>query len=216
MKYKFGSLVALGIVLLSQQGQASIITFDNVGDFAIITNQYSGVVFSAGGGDIVVTHSQSPPYLGSNPNIICTAAPSATGNPNIDCTQDLLVTFTTPVDGLNFDAFGNQTPFGGTFALADIYQNNVLTATIPLTVSHFPDASCTVIDCHADHFDFSAFSGITQLVIRSNTDDNGTAYDNFSFTADFNQAPVPEPATLLLTGISSLICIFRRRRTVKS
>jgi hypothetical protein len=50
------------------------------------------------------------------------------------------------------------------------------------------------------------------LVIRNDTDTNGTAYDNFSFDIqDSNPSAVPEPSTLLLTGLCGIVWAGRRR-----
>ena len=210
--------ILLGTSLAGQAG-ATIINFDDVGDKTTITNQYAGVVFSSTGGDVVLTTAQNPPYTGSAPNLICTGVALPVGT--VDCSHDLILNFTAPVNNLQFDAFGNQTPLGGTFALADIFQNGILTQTNHvLMVTHADhNAGCpgppnTTPDCAADHQDLSAFAGITQLVIHNNTDTNGTAYDNFSFTAQ--AAPAPEPSTLFLVGLGGFVLASRRFQVRKS
>lgn len=210
----------LGAFLVGSAG-ASIITFDDVGNKVTITNQYSGVIFSSAGGDVVMTTAQNPPYTGTVPNLICTGQAMPIGT--VDCSHDLTLDFTSPVDNLKFDAFGNQSAVGNTFAIADVYQNGSLVPTQPalnLLVSHTSHtAGCPgdpldpafTPDCLPDPQDLSAFSGITKLVIRGNTDNQGTAYDNFSFNAAETTDPTPEPSSLFLAGIGGLIWAGSRR-----
>jgi PEP-CTERM motif len=132
-----------------------------------------------------------------------------------DCTQDVILSFTTPVDNLTFNAFGNSTPTSGTFAQVDVYQLGVLThANVALLVSHVPDVTCgffqgQLIDCNPDPQNL-AYLGITQVIIHNNVDPAGTAYDDFSFTLQSDTASVPEPSTLLLTGLCGIFWAGRR------
>lgn len=207
-------IVLLGVSFLAGQAQANIVNFDDLGNKVAVTNQYANVIFSAGGGDVILTTSQNPPYLGSAPNLICTGTAAVGDTPAaLDCTQDVILNFTTPVDNLTFDAFGNQTSFGGTFAQADVFHNGSLT-TVPLTVTHFFNVNCQVTDCNPDPQSL-LYLGITQVIIHSNTDNQGTAYDNFSFTPQAGPDPgpdpglgpasIPEPSTLLLTGLCGIV-----------
>jgi hypothetical protein len=209
VKSQVFAVALLGAAVLAGPARATIINFDNLSNLDVVTNQYagSGVLFSGGGGDVILVTTQ-PTYNGTKPNLICTGPRLGPA----DCTQNVILNFTTPVDNLNFDAFGNATPVGGTFALADVFQNNSATATatnIPLKVSHPFDPNCAVgtPDCDPDHQNLSAYSGITELLIHNNTDPAGTAYDTFSFTQD---APAPEPSTLFLTGLCGIVWAGRR------
>jgi hypothetical protein len=208
-------------------GQASAVTinFDNLADKTTVTNQYAGVTFSSAGGDVVLISSQNPPYTGTAPNVICTGVALPIGT--VDCSHDLILNFSTPVNNLTFDAFGNQSTVGTQFAEADVYQNGVLTQpNVSMIVTHFshtqgcPGLPNTIPDCLPDPQDFTAYAGITQLIIHNNTDTQGTAYDNFSFipTSDPEDLPIgtPEPATWLLTGLGGFVWAGRRFLTRKS
>jgi hypothetical protein len=214
LKSQISGVALLGVALLAGQARASIVTinFDDLGPFVTVTNQYPNVTFSAGNGDVVETTPQNPPYTGSPANLICTFYAGT-----IDCAADITLTFATPVDNLTFDAFGNQTAVGLRFAVADVYQGGVTPTSQNLTVSHTQAqdiaANCAIIDCLADPQTLN-FTGITKVVIRNNTDPNGTAYDNFSF--DPPDPTAPEPSTLLLTGLCGLVWTGRRFLTRKS
>lgn len=222
MKSQIFGAVLLGVALLASPAHAGLVTinFDDLGNLVTVTNQYTGVTFSAGGGDVVMTidlnsiANQNPPYFGSAPNLICTG-PS--GGPAADCTHDLILTFTSPVDNLTFNAFGNRTLAPSQFAQADVFQTGgVSTLNVPLFVSHTTYCASPILDCAADPQSLN-FIGITKVVIHNNTDPNGTAYDDFAFTPDASQASSPEPSTFILMGFSGLVLAagnaFRRRRT---
>jgi len=206
--------VLSGVVIIAEAG-ATTINFDNLSDGTQVTNQYAGVTFSSSGGDVVLITAQNPPYTGSAPNLICTGTIALpVGTVTVDCTHDLIMQFTNPVDNLTFNAFGNQSPLGSTFAQADVYQNNVLThADINMIVTHASHTQdcpvgSTTPDCDPDPQDFSAFPGITELIIHNNTDINGTAYDDLNFVAnDPKDFPIdsPEPASLSLMGFGGFL-----------
>jgi hypothetical protein len=219
MKPQILGVAMLGVALMAGQARAGVletINFDTnpvLGNLVTITNQYPNVIFSAGGGDVVMTTSQNPPYLGSAPNLICTG-PS--GGP-IDCTHDFTLTFTALVDNIAFTAYGNQTAAPLQFALADVYQGTIATPVlthqgIPLDVSHTVHCASPTLDCAGDPQALN-FTGITKLVIRGNTDVMGTAYDDFSFTVE---GAIPEPSTLLLTGLCGIVWAGRRFLARKS
>jgi len=225
MKLQILGVALLGAAFLTGQARAGIlevIDFDTtnfatnlpstpaLGNLVTITNQYPNVVFSASGGDVVLTTNQNPPYLGSQPNLICTGP---AGGP-VDCTHDITLTFSTLVDNIDFTAYGDQTPAPGQFALADVYQNGILThPNIPLDVSHTVHCAAPTLDCAGDPQALN-FTGISQLVIHNNTDPNGTAYDDFSFTVE-SSSPSPEPSTLLLTGLCGIVWAGHRFRARK-
>lgn len=220
MKTLLGGIAAvLGVALLVNPAKAGIITinFDDLaqtgppaGSTVIPVNtQYSvtdGVTFSTTLNHIVMILSGTLYNTSSVPNVICTATSSG----GIDCTQDLTLLFSTPVDNLSFDAFGNDsTSNGGTFAFADIYQGGVDThPNIPLLVSQGGTSVGGFFGINPDHQTLN-FTGITQLVIHGNTDVNGTAYDNFSFSIA-DSTTVPEPSTMVLMGLFGIAVAGRR------
>ena len=240
-----GIVLLLGVALLAGQARASIvnINFDDLtpgcnppGSTAacatpagiapplpgshviIVTNQYfvsDGVTFASSGQFVVLVESGTGYNTTSTPNVISTgnAAGAVLGAPSIN----LILTFANPAYNLMFDVFGNDTtPNGSTFAMADVYQDGVVT-TIPLLVSQGGTPVNGNTGVNADHQDLSAFAGITQLVIHDDTDTNGSAYDNFSFdTGGGTDTSVPEPSTLLLTGLCGIVWTGRRFRARKS
>jgi len=215
------SVALLGAVLTGQ-ARATVINFDNLSNGTILTNQYAGlgVTFGSSGGDSIYITAQNPPYTGTAPNLICTGGvPLALGT--VDCSHDVIINFSSPANNVHIDAFGNQTTTGMTFALADVFQNGVLThQNLNLIVTHTDhNAGCpgppnTTPDCAPDPQDFSAFPGITELLIHNNTDTNGTAYDNLSFT--LAAVPGPEPSTLFLMGFGGFAWAGRRFLARKS
>jgi hypothetical protein len=211
MKLQTMGVALLGVALLAGQARAAVVTinFDNLGNGAVVTNQYAGVTFSSSGGDVILTTAQNPPYLGSVPNLICSGP---VGGP-VDCTHDVILTFSTPVNNLTFDAFGNQTPAPGTFALVDVFRvsgGSILNQA--LNVSHTVHCGSPTLDCLGDPQSLP-YVGITQIVIHNNTDTAGTSYDNFSFTVPDT---VPEPSTLFLTGLFGIVWAGRRFLARKS
>jgi hypothetical protein len=197
----------LGAVLLfSGIARAETINFDDLPNLTTVTNQYANVIFSAGGGDVVLTTAQNPPYLGSQPNLICTGSTAGA----IDCTQDFTLTFTTPVDDIYFTAYGNQTPAPGQFAEVDVYQNGVLTQPdISLDVSHTVHCP-TYGDCAGDPQSL-LYTDITEIAFHDNTDPAGTAYDDFSFTPETDSG-APEPSTFFLATLGGAGVVGLRRR----
>ena len=202
-------MALFGAALCAVQARAEFINFDNLptgptDGFTItnVTNQYLNVTFSASGGDIVMITSQAA-YNTSPPNMICTGSVAGV----VDCAQDLIMTFSVPVNNLVFDALGNQTAIGGTFATADIFQNFGLAPTTTVQLLVQPGGG----NHNADHQDLSAFANITKLVIHETTfeaQNAGSSFDNIGFTpAD---TTIPEPSTLLLTGSLGLLWIGRR------
>jgi hypothetical protein len=220
-------LVALlGVAFLTGQARAGAletINFDNLNGaplgLDVVTTQYANVIFSASGGDEILVTSQNVasvvnpvPYLGSPPNLICTGTAPGT----IDCSHDITLTFTALVDNIAFTAYGNQTPAPGQFALADVYQGTIATPIltqqgIPLDVSHTVHCGGTTLDCAGDPQALN-FTGITTVFIHSNAElptNGGTAYDDFAFTVE-GGGTIPEPSTLLLTGLGGIVWAGRR------
>lgn len=209
-------LKTLTILLLALvSASATTINFDGPGltNFVQVTNQFPGVTFSAGGGDVVLITAQNPPYEGSVPNLICTGSAPAGGARVIDCTHELILTFDTPVDDLAFTAYGNQTDLGDTFAFLNLtFANGGTVPNIPLDVSH--TGHCPLVfDCEGDPFDFQ-LTGITKAVFHGNVDPAGTAYDDFSFTPESTKAaPEPGAGILVLIGVGLLTASSRMRRS---
>lgn len=191
--------LALGIV---GSAHATLIDFDSLSNGDVVTNQFAGqgITFSSDGGQVIYITAQ-PSYQSTPPNFICTGPAGG----SINCTGTVIFDFSTPVNGLQFDAVGNQNAIGTSFAQADIYQNGIL------TVSNL-DLLVSLGNLAPDHQDFSAYSNITRVLIHSNTDPAGTGYDSISFTA--GGTSVPEPATLSLLGLGFAgIGLMRRRKT---
>jgi len=185
MKSRILALALFALVLVVMPARADLITFDDLTDNTIVTNQYAHVTFSAFGDERVKITTQAA-YNGTKPNFICTGPVAG----YIDCTENFVIEFDAAVQNVEFDALGNQTAVGGVFAKVDIYQNFVYTATFDMLV--------TQGNLDPDHQDLSAYSDITKLVFHSNTDGAGTGYDNLSFDAG---VPVPEPASVLLVAV---------------
>jgi hypothetical protein len=231
MKFHISGVSLLGVALLAGQAQASIVTInfddltpgcDPAGNTAAcaapagsqvvqVNNQYlisDGVTFSSTDPYVVLVESGTGYQTSSTPNVISTG--TTTGAIVGTSSINLILTFTNPVYNLNFDAFGNDTTApGGTFAQADLYENGsaVPTQTINLIATNGSAFS----GLQADHQDLSAFAAITKLVIRNNTDANGSAYDNFNFnTSGGTTGTAPEPSTLLLTGLFGMVWAGRR------
>lgn len=234
MKSQLWGIGLLGVALLAGQAQASLINFDNLtpgctppapagcaapagAQVVQVNSQYflsDGVTFSAldpGGPTLVVLVESGTGYNDSKPNDISLGLSS--GQILYPQTGQLILTFQTPALNLNFDVYGNDSAYpaaGAAFAVADIYENNSpsVTATFNLMTQSCAVAPCNLNGINTDHQDLSAFPNITKLVIRNDTDVNGSAFDNFSFSA---AAPsVPEPSTLLLTGLCGIVWVGRR------
>ena len=237
---KSSHILAAGLLgmtaFLTGQARADIITFDDLPDMSVVLNHYPRVTFTAGGSDVVLTTAQggASGFQTSSPfNLICTGIIGS-----IDCIQDLILTFSTPVDNLSFDAFGNQTPIsglpfpgppagpGGTsngvFATADVYEGGSATPTVTqnLLVTHTQaqvlTANCQVADCLSDPQTLN-YTDITKVVLHESAYEAtqvGTAYDNFSFTPE--GLPTPEPSTLFLTGLCGIAWAGRRFLARKS
>ena len=196
-----GIAAVLGL-LAAALAQAAVITFDGLADGNVVTNQFAadGITFSSAGGQQILITAQ-PAYQSTPPNFICT------GFGSINCTGTVIFSFSAPVSNLQFDGVGNQNAIGTAFALADIYQNGILTVSnLALLVA--------LGNLQPDHQDFSAYSGITQVVIHDNTDPAGTGYDTISFTQGA-VSEVPEPLTLSLFGAGLAGALAMRRRATK-
>ena len=187
--------IAIAFLAMGRPSYAAFITFDELSDGDVVANQYAGlgVVFSSTAGHEIRVIT-APAFNGSKPNLICTGVVAG----YLDCSNEVILNFATAVDGLTFDGLANDNSIGSSFATLDVFQNFQLTHTFALLVSQG--------HLNPDHQDLSAYSGITEIRIYNNTDQGGTAYDNFSF------AETPEPATFGLAGIAVLALAAARKR----
>lgn len=201
--------------------QASIITinFDGPGltNFVQLNSQYPSVTFSTVAGEAVMIDAQNPPYQGSVPNLICTGTPAGGQTPAVmDCTHDITLTFTNPVDNLSFGAYGNSTLAGTAFGSVDVFFGSGPSINVPMLVTHTtkcdPQLFPTAPDCVADPQSL-LYTGITKIVLHT-SDPAGTAYDDFTFSPEdavvIPTGPVPEPSTLMLTGLCGIFWTGRR------
>ncbi len=212
------------LLALAAAARAMTLNFDGPGltNLVIVSNQYPGVTFSAGAGDVVMISAQNPPYEGSGPNMICTGTAVLGGARISDCTHDLLLTFTNPVDDLSFGAYGNQTPAGQAFAFANLtFSDGSSLTDIPLIVSHTDHCASPINDCAVDQQSLP-YVGITSLLIHDNRDPAGTGYDDFTFTpGQFTSTPgqapgAPEPSTIALIATAAIFGLgssLSRRRS---
>jgi hypothetical protein len=182
-------LVGLASLLAASPASAVLIDFEGFGNVGTtgpaVTNQFAGVVFSSN--SIFVNAVSSQPGIGAGLNFICTAFGS------INCTQETILTFAGPVNGLSFLQVGdNQSVANTKVAEVDVFQNGVFSTTVDiLGDTNFLNPNLV---------DLTAFNSITSIRIHAITDGGGLGWDNFNFTPsdDVVPSPVPEPTTLLL------------------
>ena len=202
---RWGLVLCATIIAAGRSVRADTVNFDDLPGGTVVTNQYASqdITFSSTNGEVIYVTTQ-PQYQSTPPNFICTGPAGG----SIDCAGTVVFNFATPVDGLQFDAVGNQNEIGTPFAQADIYENGVLTVQgLNLLVSQG--------NFLPDHQNFSAYSDITEVVIFDNTDPAGTGYDTFSYSP-VGTIPAPEPSTLLLLGASLLALGGRFKRRLIS
>ena len=179
------------IVALSAQAQ-TLINFDDLPAGTIVSNQYSGVVFSSDSGNVLETLSL-PSFSVSSPNVL-----GGYQDASINGYADVFLNFSTPVNDLSFYAVVvNDT---GTVGLIDIYQDNTLTTTVNL----IGNGNFNV----PDYVDLSAYSDVTEIEIHSITDNGGYGYDNVQFTP----IAAPEPSMIALSGLGLAGLVAARRR----
>jgi hypothetical protein len=169
---------------------AVTIDFDPLAVGTTVANQFPEATFSSVAGQEVATISFS--VGNSPPNSICTRAVGG----SLNCDQELIVDFTDAVFNRSFIVVGDNNI--GTQAVVDVYVNFLLNTTVDIV---------TEGDFSAGLMDLSAFSDITGIVIRDVTDFGGLSFDDF----DFEVVAEPSTALLLITGLTALPVLLRRR-----
>lgn len=188
---------------------ANTVSFDTLSPFITVNNQYTvsdGVTFSSPNGTIVTVPAATW-YGSSVPNAIC-----AYSVVNI-CSSTLELTFTSPVTGLSFflgaiDSIASNTSVsinGGTpfnLASAPAITAQYISTPVPAGLSWLTALSVSL-----------NATSVSTLTFISNTDPAGLVFDNFRFTRENGggETGVPEPGTLLLSGIGLLILGLRKR-----
>jgi lysophospholipase L1-like esterase len=137
---------------------------------------------SAATGSGYVNYVTTQPEYTDGPNFICTGPDGG----SIDCIEDTVVSFSSPISDLTFNAIGvNDT---GQVAEFDLFGPSGLIATVP----EIGNASGTTSELQ----DLSSYSNVTELVIYDITDGGGIGWGDFSFIQngapteiDFNTLP---------------------------
>lgn len=151
----------------------------------------------SGTGTVLYTNE----YFAGNGGSICSAFTTPVST---SCTGDLQITFTTAVSQLSLQAIGFD---AGDSVTISAYAGSSLLRSLqfatPLDVDTDPNPVLV---------DFSAFSGVTKLVIDDESTGSGLAYGQFSFTP--LTSPVPEPATglMMVLGVAALGLFAGRRQ----
>ena len=169
----------------SNPAHAALITFEDLSDGDVVTNQYSGVVFSSVPGQLNVITTQ--PGIGFGDDFLCTA----TGGTGLNCTSETILTFTNLVNNLSFWQVGDNDV--GVVALVDVFTNGVFSATV--NILGFNDFNTPNL------VDLTGFSNVSSIRIHSITDGGGLGWDNFSFD-DGQVPPVPLPGSIGLLAVA--------------
>jgi hypothetical protein len=195
-KALLGAAMLLGLATVP--ANATLITFEDLSNGNVVTNQYAGVVFSTVAGQQNVITTQ--PGIGFGDDFLCTAA---TGG-GLNCANETTLTFTSLVNNLSFYQVGDN--FSGVGALVDVFTNGAFSATVNiLSFNNFniPDL-----------VDLTAFTNVSSIRIHSIVDPGGLGWDNFSFEAARTpEIPVPAALPLLASGLGALgFAGWRRKR----
>jgi len=187
-------LLSLFALIVPTHALAVIIGFEGLADGTVVTNQYSGVAFSANAG--FENQVTTQPGLGFGDNFICTAGIGQ----GINCTQETILTFDSLVNNLSLWQVGVNDI--GIVGQVDVFENGFLTSTVNIVGDG--DAF------NPDLVDLTAFSNVSSIRIHSITDTAGIGWDNFQFDA----ASVPEPSIIALLGLGLFgIGAATRRKT---
>ena len=169
----------------SNPAHAALITFEDLSNGDVVTNQYSGVVFSSVAGQANVITTQ--PGFGFGDDFLCTA----TGGTGLNCTSETILTFTNLVNNLSFWQVGDNDV--GVVALVDVFTNGVFSATV--NILGFNDFNTPNL------VDLTGFLNVSSIRIHSITDGGGLGWDNFSFD-DGQVPPVPLPGSIGLLAVA--------------
>jgi hypothetical protein len=195
-KALLGAAMLLGLATVP--ANATLITFEDLSNGDVVTNQYAGVVFSTVAGQQNVITTQ--PGVGLGDDFLCTAG---TGG-GLNCANETTLTFTSLVNNLSFYQVGDNA--FGVVALVDIFTNGVFNTTVDILGFNDPFVSNLV--------DLTAFVNVSSIRIHSITDPAGLGWDNFSFdTARTPEVPLPAALPLLASGLGALgFAGWRRKR----
>ena len=148
-------------------GAQTVIDFDDLPSFTVVTDQYPEAMFSSNIGELNTAFSF--PNAHSPPNILCSGTAQV-----IDCVRDTFIDFTEPVSNLTFWAI--EANLAGVTAKFNVFVAGELAATVDfVSIDH----------AGAQLVDLSAFVDVTRLEIVDiliNPDENGIGWDTFSFT----------------------------------
>ena len=169
----------------SNPAHAALITFEDLSNDDVVTNQYPGVVFSSVAGQANVITTQ--PGIGFGDDFLCTA----TGGTGLNCTSETILTFTNLVNNLSFWQVGDNDV--GVVALVDVFTNGVFSATV--NILGFNDFNTPNL------VDLTGFLNVSSIRIHSITDGGGLGWDNFSFD-DGQVPPVPLPGSIGLLAVA--------------
>ena len=152
------TLLGLAGLALTALSPATTITFDDLANGTVVTNQYAGVTFSS--------PSFNTAYAFGPGNILCTP----------ECLDDTYIDWDNPINNLRFEAI--EPNFDGPDATFKIFQNGVHTATEVL-IGLGGGGNKWV--------DLSAYNNITRLeivdILVDPVFENGIGWDNFSYDA---------------------------------
>ena len=160
---------------------AETIDFEGIAAGTAITT-IGNATFSSPDG--VIVYDFGGDFAHSGVNVIGGGAPDFFSAP-------ITVDFATAVMDLSFFSAGDDN--AGLQAQINVWVGGAFAALVNLAGDGNPFT--------VDFQDLSAFSNVTRIEIFNVTDDQGLAYDDFSFT---KVASVPLPATALLLGAALL------------
>ncbi len=192
-------LAASTLGLASTAGAQTVINFDNLSDGTVVTNQYSGVVFSSSLGNVNYITSQSG-YNGSKPNFIC----SGPINSSIDCAAPTTVTFLSAVSGVSLKGMGINDV--GNVKVAQVNLFNGLSFLGSQNILGNGEGIDPVF------IDLSSWGTITSFELTNITDGGGIGWDDIAYTAG-PRSSVPEPSSvaLMIAGLAGIAAVRRRR-----